>query len=194
MAEPVEDHVKDQVDIAELQSQIAELRRNSTLTTSEIERVSAERASLMEEISSAAQARKVALALRVKNIDTKIAGLNRALVLIEKQIAENEATILQLKNIGVVNSGDVGNVIDRTRFQEKQRKAINKKNDSELQNQVSGDLDIELAGDLSSDDADIANILAEAEGVSPSVPEAQPAHPEQQNRGPLPQSTYSTQP
>ena len=106
------ERINEQTEIAELQSRISELRRQSSQMNAEIARKQEERAALMAKIQAAPPAQKTALALRVKNIDKYVAGLNGNLALIEQQIGNIESTLLQKDATVVVDAGDVSAVVE----------------------------------------------------------------------------------
>ena len=160
------EQIKEQTEIAELQSQISELRRQSAQMNADIARKQDERAALMAKIQSVPQAQKTALALRVKNIDKYVAGLNGNLALLEQQIGNIESTILQKGGAGIVDIGDIANTVDVKSHQDKLLKAREKKDAGDTNVAIADGMLAELTGDATSISDDIAGILAEAEGSS----------------------------
>lgn len=161
--------VNEQTQIAELQSQVAELRRQSTQMNAEIAKKVEERRMVMAEIQAAPQAQKISLALRVQNIDQYVARLNNSLALIEQQIGNNEAVILQ-KGINItVDTGDVGNVVDIKQHQEQLQQAAAKKDAGDTNIKIAEDMANELTGEVSALTGGLADIIAEAEGTSQAV-------------------------
>ena len=163
------EQIKEQTEIAELQSRISELRRQSTQMNADIARKQDERAGLIAKIQSVPPAQKTALALRVKNIDKFVAGLNGNLALIEQQIGNIESTLLQKGATVVVDAGDVGAVVDAKAHQDKLRSATEKKNAGDINVEIADGMLADLTGDAMSISNDIADILAEAEGASQTV-------------------------
>jgi predicted RNase H-like nuclease (RuvC/YqgF family) len=165
-AEQAAKRVQDQMTIAELQSQISELRRQSGQMNAELAQKAEERAALMAKIAQVPPAQKTALALRVKNIDAYVQRVNGNLALIEQQIGNNEAVITQIKAKDVVNTGDVGGVLNVQELQKGLQEAIEKKSNGDMQVQIADSMAADLTGDVSSFAADsaLADILAEAEG------------------------------
>lgn len=165
-AEQAAKRVQDQTTIAELQSQISELRRQSGQMNAELAQKAEERAALMAKIAQVPSAQKTALALRVKNIDAYVQRVNGNLALVEQQIGNNEAVITQIKAKDVVNTGDVGGVLNVQELQKGLQEAIEKKSNSDMQVQIADSMAADLTGDVSSFAADsaLADILAEAEG------------------------------
>ena len=160
------EQIKEQTEIAELQSQISELRRQSAQMNADIARKQDERAALMAKIQSVPPAQKTALALRVKNIDKYVAGLNGNLALLEQQIGNIESTILQKGGAGIVDIGDIANTVDVKSHQDKLLKAREKKDAGDTNVAIADGMLAELTGDATSISDDIAGILAEAEGSS----------------------------
>lgn len=163
------ERINEQTEIAELQSRISELRRQSAQMNAEIARKQEERAGLMAKIQSVPPAQKTALALRVKNIDKFVAGLNGNLALIEQQIGNIESTLLQKGATVVVDAGDIGGVVDATAHQGKLRDAKEKKEAGDINVQIADEMFAELTVGATSNSGDIADILAEAEGASQTV-------------------------
>lgn len=163
------ERIKEQTEIAELQSQIAELRRKSVQMNAEIARKTEERAGLMAKIRDVPPAQKTALALRVKNIDKVVSGLNANLALVEQQIGNNEAVILQMTATGTVDVGNVENVVDIEKHKEKIQGATEKKQAGDINVGIADEMVADLTGDPSAISSDVADILAEAEGAAPSV-------------------------
>lgn len=161
----VAERIKVQTEIAELQSQIAELQRQSAQMAAEIAKKSEARAELMGQIQSAPPARKTALALEVKNLDKSVAGLNANLALIQQQIGNNESTVLQLRAKTIVDTGDVGNVVDAKTHQDKLQEATRKKTEGDLNAEIADSMLAGLTGDPATIASDVADILAEAEGL-----------------------------
>lgn len=178
------ERMREQTEVAELQSQIAELRRKSVQMNAEIGRKTEERAGLMAKIREVPTAQKTALALRVKNIDKVIAGLNANLALIEQQIGNNEAVILQKGATTTVDVGNVENVVDIEKHREKIQSATETKQSVDIKVGIADDLVADLTGGSSAISSDIADILAEAEGSVPSVsPNAAPQSSEPARQG-----------
>ena len=183
-AEKANERMQDQMRIAELQSQISELRRQSAQMNTDVERKCKERAALMAQIPLVSPAQKTALALRVKNIDAYVQRVNGNLALIEQQIGNNEAVITQITAKDVVNTGDVGKVVNITKHQKDLQNAIDKKSDGDMQVQIADGMAGELTGDVMSlaTDPSLADIIAEADGArqtatAPSdVPATEVAH------------------
>lgn len=169
--EKAAESMQDQLKIAELQSQISELRRQSAQMNADLAKKAEERSALMAKIPQVHPAQKTALALRVKNIDTYVQRVTGNLALIEQQIGNNEAVITQITSKDVVNTGDVGRVVDITTHQKELHTAINKKSEGDTQVQIADDLANELTGGVSSPATDptLADILAEAEGAGQSA-------------------------
>lgn len=163
------EQIKEQTEIAELQSRISELRRQSTQMNADIARKQDERAGLIAKIQSVPPAQKTALALRVKNIDKFVAGLNGNLALIEQQIGNIESTLLQKGATVVVDAGDIGGVVDATAHQGKLQNAKNKKEAGDINVQIADEMFAELTGGATSNSDEIAGVLAEAEGASQTV-------------------------
>lgn len=169
------ERIKEQTEIAELQSQIAELRRKSVQMNAEIARKTEERAGLMAKIREVPAAQKTALALRVKNIDKSIAGLNGNLALIEEQIGNNEAVILQKGATGTFHDGDVENVVNMAEHANDLAKVKRTKDARNSEIAATGGMFDELTGDAMLNAGDLSDILAEAEGGAPSAsPDAAP--------------------
>lgn len=184
-AEKANERMQDQMRIAELQSQISELRRQSAQMNTDVERKCKERAALMAQIPLVSPAQKTALALRVKNIDAYVQRVNGNLALIEQQIGNNEAVITQITAKDVVNTGDVGKVVNITKHQIDLQNAIDKKSDGDMQVQIADGMAGELTGDVMSlaTDPSLADIIAEADGArqtatapSSDVPATEVAH------------------
>lgn len=175
-AEQAEKRRQEQLKIAELQSQIAELRRQSNVASSEIVRLSAERSDLMAQIRAASPALKQALAMRVANLDRRSADLTNRLALLEKKIGQNDAIINRLISTGAGYFGP-GNVVDFDEFRDAYGKVIDNERKTDLDMTLINELDAELNDGTSQQRSDAAAILAEAEaaGQSPQAsPEAQP--------------------
>lgn len=161
--------INEQTQIAELQSQVAELRRQSAQMQLEIAKKIEERTSVMAAIQAAPQAQKISLALRVKNIDQYVARLNNSLALIEQQIGNNEAVILQ-KGVNItVDTGYIGNVLDIKQHQMQLQQAAAKKDAGDMDVKISEDMANELTGEVSALTDGLADIIAEAEGNKPVV-------------------------
>ena len=185
------ERINEQTEIAELQSRISELRRQSSQMNAEIARKQEERAALMAKIQAAPPAQKTALALRVKNIDKYVAGLNGNLALIEQQIGNIESTLLQKDATVVVDAGDVSAVVDAKTHQDKLRIATEKKNAGDINVEIADGMLADLTGDATSISSDIADILAEAEGTGQTVPSetiATPTPDHTQSSHPMPTS------
>ena len=167
--------MQDQMKIAELQSQISELRRQSAQMNSELKQKAEERVALMAKIPQVPPAQKTALALRVKNIDTYVQRINGNLALIEQQIGNNEAVITQIKAKNVVNTGNVNRVVDIEKHQKDLEAAIEKKTGNDMQVQIADSMVADLTGDASSlaTDSALADILAEAEGSGQATASSQ---------------------
>ena len=167
--------MQDQMKIAELQSQISELRRQSAQMNSELKQKAEERVALMAKIPQVPPAQKTALALRVKNIDTYVQRINGNLALIEQQIGNNEAVITQIKAKNVVNTGNVNRVVDIEKHQKDLEAAIEKKTGNDMQVQMADSMVADLPGDASSlaTDSALADILAEAEGSGQATASSQ---------------------
>jgi chromosome segregation ATPase len=167
--------MQDQMKIAELQSQISELRRQSVQMNSELKQKAEERVALMAKIPQVPPAQKTALALRVKNIDTYVQRVNGNLALIEQQIGNNEAVITQIKAKNVVNTGNVNRVVDIEKHQKDLEAAIEEKTGNDMQVQIADSMVADLTGDASSlaTDSALADILAEAEGSGQATASSQ---------------------
>lgn len=168
--------IKERMQVAELQSKIAELRRQSAGMGLEIEKNLKDRAVLIDQISKVPEAQKIALARRVQNIDKRVAGLNASMALVEQQIGNNEAVIRQLGNIDIVNIGDVGKVVDMDKHREKIAEATTTKLEGDTNVQVAEDMTSTLVGDVASQDGDpaLAAILEEAKGTFAAPAAADP--------------------
>ncbi len=155
-----------QTQIAELQSQKSELRRQSEQMNSDIACKGVDREQLMAEIRMASPTRKTALAIRVKNIDREVAGLTNSLALIEQQIGNIDAKILQLRATIVIETGDTEPVVSSSALQEKLQNATAKKTAGDINAGIAESMFTGLTGDSAMIESDVADILAEADGTS----------------------------
>ena len=181
------ERINEQTQIAELQSQISELRRQSAQMNSDVAHKLSERTRLMAEIPTVPAAKKVTLARQVQNIDKYVAGLNGSLALIEQQIGNIEAKIVQIRTTIVVDTGDSEPVVKASDIQKKLREATEKKKVGDVNAEIADGMFAELTGDAASNASDVADILAEAEGTGQVVPsesittptsnDMQPSHP-----------------
>ena len=171
--EPVEEKVTDSnnelIQIAELQSLKAELRRQSAQMIADIAHNLEERAKLMTEIQKAPPAQKTALAIRVTNIDKTVAGLNGTLALIESQIGNIDAKVLQLRTTKVIDTGDSESVVKSSDIHAKLKIATEKKTAGDINAGIAEGMFAELTGGVTSLSGDVAAILAEAEGTNQTV-------------------------
>ena len=184
------ERVNTKAQIAELQSQISELRRQSAQMNSDITHKLDERAQLMAEIPTAPAAKKVTLARQVQNIDKYVSGLNGSLALIEQQIGNIEGKIVQIRTTIVVDTGDSESVVKAKDIQTKLQEATEKKNIGEVNAGISDGMFADLTGDATAISSDIADILAEAEGTGKAASSEQPVLEPTQTSRPATASQY----
>ena len=124
---------------------------------------------------------------RGRAFEYHVASLQSHLSLVEQQIGNIEAKILEIGATIVIDTGDSESVVKAENHQKKLQEAAEIKKAGDINAGIAAEMHAALTGGATTISDDIADILAEAEGTSPTVSAesvsiptpnvAQPSHP-----------------